>query len=138
MADAATFQDAIVPYTGGGGEGCGTARALKTLLVALAVVVVIFAMVSLRRRGSFQNLAARGWVLSTKDGCGYCEKQLEILGGSYPKIYECAADGSPKDPAANLPFACKDITGFPFWHNTVTGESRVGLQDRDALAKMAA
>jgi hypothetical protein len=70
-------------------------------------------------------LANAGWVLYSRAGCGYCERQMAELGGAYPRAVHCS------------PASCANVTAFPTWVNTRTGERRVGLQGRAALLSMA-
>jgi len=80
-----------------------------------------------------EALMGSGWTLYTRPGCGYCTKQLKIVGSKFTRTVDCS-------PNANgTPMACSDpsITGFPFWKNSKTGATRVGLQELSELEKMA-
>lgn len=72
------------------------------------------------------GLANKGWVLYSKPGCGACDAQKRLLGEPYLSTIEC--EGAK----------CSGVTRrFPFWLNTTTDESRVGLQSLGSLAAMA-
>jgi len=101
------------------------------LAIALAVAVVLI-MVIIHKLFSpselGRSLARCGWVFYAMPGCGYCSQQKAILGGRYPKTVVCRRSSGG---------ACASISGFPFWHNARTGESRSGLQDAEELVEMA-
>ena len=70
------------------------------------------------------RLAEQGWVLYTRPGCPFCENQMQVLGGSYPRSAVCSGES-----------VCS--AGVPTWSNAASGERRVGFQDAAALEKMA-
>jgi hypothetical protein len=82
------------------------------------------------------QLADAGWVLYTMSGCGYCTKQLSVLGVSaYPKQVHC---GGGKSVGGSLTETqgtkmCSDVPGFPHWVNTQTGQSKGGMQSVETL-----
>ena len=83
------------------------------------------------------NLASNGWYLYTRPGCPWCHKQLDALGGKFNNQIDCTTSGPSQEPPAGAP-ACNDsrISGYPYWYNVSTGESKSGYQDQVALAKM--
>lgn len=113
------------------------------VLVVLVIVVAYY----LRRRAHAptapqkrlgQALADAGWAMVLRDGCGWCEKQLATLGGSYPKTMECAKTGPvyrgvSGAEKAKLP-ACGTV-GTPYWVNVKTSQTARGYQD---VAKLRA
>ena len=120
--------------------------------VALAAVVLLVIMVMCRMAGMagmaggsskgslVKHLANCGWVVYYLQGCGYCTKQKNILGGGYKKYIECDRNGDQLSGyTTKPPIACnsRQIDGFPFWYNTKTRETRRGLQDIDTLKDMA-
>lgn len=131
-------------YDGGDGDSSsdsddegGGVRVLKCIIIAVAVILIVLIVFHMGSpKAMARRLAARGWVLVTKEGCTYCEKQLDVLGGKYPKTARCSADGDMIDSDVAIPFDCKEISGFPYWQNLQTGETKVGLQDKAALKEM--
>lgn len=143
-------------YDYGYGEGAppGGAQMLKAFLLAMAVVaiVVVIAVVHLRRKArrfgralaadlTGARLAQLGWVLYTRPGCPWCDRQMAALGGLYPAHIECTGDAAAvaaeiaKYPGA---IACDDpkVVGFPFWFNTKTQDTRAGMQKPADLENM--
>lgn len=127
---------------------------LQALLIALIIVVCycLWQMMTGSKKssggwkkwmGGSSNvstaaLASAGWYLYTRPGCSWCHKQIDALGGSYVNRIECGKDGASPAPPAGAP-ACTDpkISGYPFWYNATTGQSRTGFQNSDALLSMA-
>jgi hypothetical protein len=121
--------------------------------VAFAVVIVLVVMVICRlaysseddssdslKRSHAKRLAGCGWIVYYLQGCGYCTKQKEALGGDYKNYIECNRQGDQLSGYTTTPpIACNSpqINGYPFWYNTKTKETREGLQGVDALKKMA-
>ncbi len=101
-------------------------------LVALIVVLVLYLAVA--RPGSdcrklAQDLAACGWVLDARPGCGFCDLQMRILGAEgYPKLVCCGPTKTRN--------RCASLRGFPCWINEYTHEERVGLLNRTQLKQM--
>lgn len=95
---------------------------IPALIATLVVFVVCLAWwVRARGGGEGAALAAAGWTLYTREGCGFCDKQMAALGGSYPRRVRC--DGGAGEAAA-----CGPLEGFPAWRNARTGAARTGLQ----------
>ena len=88
-------------------------------------------------RGLGDKLAARGWVLYTREGCGYCTKQMKVLGGEYPKRVECSMAGKCVNAYCDAPpMTCGQITGYPTWVHAGTKAMKSGLQTRTSLEWM--
>ena len=125
----------------------GPALAIVAAVVVLVLVLVAYAFNRSESEseekfapatdGLGGALAAAGWVLYTRPGCIYCEKQMDALGGAgYPKRVVCSG-GAPKD--AQAPRPCSEVAAFPFWVNERRPElTRTGLQSREELRRMAA
>jgi len=120
-----------------------------SLAMAMTMVLIVIVVVHVKRKArqvvrtisddlTSLKLAEQGWVFYTRPGCPWCTKQLAACGGAYPAVVEC--NGSP-DAAKKFPGAlsCDDpkIVGFPFWYNTKTKDTRVGMQNEAALAALA-
>lgn len=118
-------------------SGKGTAKTLTIAVAIVLVIIILFYVLTPSRGGISSKLAKNGWILYTRDGCGYCTKQLNELGGHYPKIVRCAQGGKLiKSDVDNPPLTCGQITGFPTWVNTKTGDKKVGLQKHHDLESM--
>jgi hypothetical protein len=115
---------------------------VKTILIAVAIVLIIIIICCLGKGSRSiarlsDDLTSNGWILMTQEGCPHCEKQLEALGGSYPKIVRCSGTGTLIDSTVeNIPFGCSDVPGFPYWYNDKTQAFRVGFQDLTGLKQM--
>ena len=131
------------------GGGCGGGDTwmqdfMQALLVALIIVIIFclwrMSMTMTKKNAGFSTtaLADSGWYLYTRPGCSWCHKQLEALGGAYKNRIDCGADGANPAPPAGAP-ACNDpkISGYPFWHNLKTGQSKTGFQNLTELSAMA-
>ena len=71
------------------------------------------------------SLVKQGWVLYSKEGCYWCTKQHDTLGG-YSETTWC--DGTaPCGP---------DVKLFPTWVNKHSGVKVVGFQTMDNLEKL--
>ena len=140
--------------------GCDSRLQMQDLLQALLIALIIVVCYCLcqmvyssafkkssggwkRMMGGASNvsteaLASAGWYLYTRPGCSWCHKQIDALGGSYANRIECGKDGASPAPPAGAP-ACTDpkISGYPFWYNATTGQSRTGFQNSEALLSMA-
>ena len=79
-----------------------------------------------------QRLSDTGWMLFTLQGCGACEAQKDVIGGSASVVlFEC--DASDEALAACIEY---DIEVVPTWINFETGERVIGLQDITQLELM--
>lgn len=122
---------------------------ILSLSMIIVVVLIVVVYMNLRRKArkfvhtiaedlNSLKLAELGWVLYTRPGCPWCEKQLEVLGGTFPATLIC---GPGTDAAKRFPGAisCDDpkIVGFPFWYNTKTKESLTGMQSAATIAALA-
>jgi hypothetical protein len=114
-------------------------------LAALAVLAVILILRGGRdeRIELDARLERRGWLLYVRDGCGYCTKQLAMLGPGFRRHNVVECNGPPPNapaahPASLVP-SCQDprISGFPFWYNKKTGLMKTGLQSHHELERMA-
>jgi len=88
---------------------------IYAIIIVLIVVLLIWVYKQYIEKESFDTskesqlgkaLADRGWKLYTRKGCGYCDKQMKVLGGSYPKMIDCAGNNK-----------CDGIRAFPTWVN---------------------
>ena len=114
----------------------------KVIIAVLLVCVLIMIYVSLRDKMEdtgclSEAVAANGWILYTRAGCRWCDKQLHTLGGSYPKRVECPGMLGT-DPKLHVDPVCGTAAGFPYWRNTNTKYDRSGYQDFASLVLMAA
>jgi len=121
---------------------------MLSLSMIIVVVLIIVVYLYLRRKArkfvhtiaedlTSLKLAEMGWVLYTRPGCPWCEKQLDLLGGAFPATIVCpGTDAAKRFPGA---LSCDDpkVVGFPFWYNTKTKESRTGMQNVAALSALA-
>lgn len=124
------------PTNGSDDDSQATMRVLVTAMAIVLIILLLYFIMAPRRSLS-SRLARCGWVLYVRDGCGYCSRQMDILNGHYPKIVECGKDGTQVNTTcANPPFQCSQVSGFPYWANTVTKETKVGLQKQGDLEKM--
>lgn len=101
-------------------------RLLIALVIVLVLVIAYAAMRFWKKKSLGDHLASQGWVLYTKPGCGFCTKQLALLGARYPKTVVC----SGQNPA------CKKIQAFPLWANVKTHKTRTGFQGQKQLEGM--
>jgi hypothetical protein len=137
-----TQQSSNSGYLGNGpddqsGFGKGGAKTIAIAVAVVLVIILLYYMMSPQRGGVSSKLAKKGWILYTRDGCGYCTKQLKELGGHYPKIVRCAQGGTlVKSDVNDPPSTCAQITGFPTWINTKTGDKKVGFQKQHDLEAM--
>ncbi len=71
-----------------------------------------------------------GWQLYMLKGCGYCTKQAaELKGFNTFAEYE---RGNPVPIVNNIEgelYSRDKISGFPFWYNSKTGETKSGKRD---------
>ena len=108
---------------------------LAAILIVLLIVVIFYFA---RRRTLARNLAACGWILYTRPGCGFCTKQIMTLGvKTYPKQIVCIGStslGGMSDSQG--PYMCENVNAFPFWVNEFTNATRTGFQNREQLYQM--
>jgi len=123
------------------------------LLAVVAIVLLIYFSVrpNQPKGGTSKGLQRNGWVLYTRPGCGFCDKQRTLLGSKFlntqGNVTDCGssvARGAPvltggSNPAPAPAPVCGDprIVAYPFWYCKTTGEIRVGLQDANQLREMA-
>lgn len=137
------FADTVVS------RAAGPDPATCVIVGALVVLVIVAAYYLWRRargpkgpqKGLGQALADAGWVVVLRDGCGWCTKQLAVLGGAYPRYVECAKGGPAYHGVsaaekAKLP-ACGTV-GTPYWANVKTGQKAPGYQDAAKLHALLA
>lgn len=75
-------------------SGCDKSS-MRLLVIAAAILLILVIVYYIAApRGLSHRLAKHGWILFVRDGCGYCTKQMKVLGGSYSKLVECAPGGS--------------------------------------------
>ena len=111
--------------------------ALYAALTALVLLAVVAFVVTRRRAHGEkftpggpdlgERLARKKWRLYVMPGCGFCDKQLAILGGTYPRLTVCTGG------------KCAGVaSAFPHWANEATGATAVGLRDGAELQRLAA
>jgi hypothetical protein len=106
------------------------------LIIAGVAVLLVFAAYKLfAPKALAHTLTGKGWVAYFMTGCGYCDKQRELLGSTFTSFVVCT-NGAPTSGIAP-PTPCGQFTSFPTWYNTKTKETRVGYQNAAALASMA-
>lgn len=80
-----------------------------------------------------EQLAMTGWQVYTSNSCGYCTKQLSILGANDPN------NAATISQLVNPCVSGNCTQGVPYWVNTTYAVSpRVGFQDISALNDMIA
>lgn len=125
----------------GATPACRRRRMLLTVALAAAVVLIIMILYYMFSHGGLaKGLTRNGWVVYYRHGCGYCTRQKIVLGGKFHKFIECDSSGKQIGGyTTHPPLPCNSptITGYPFWYNTHTKATRVGLQETAALEKMA-
>jgi hypothetical protein len=112
----------------------------STLITAVIVLLVILIIIYLAMpRSLSKRLECKGWVVYFMQGCHYCSKQKRVLDRDFRKYIECDANGN-QIGGINPPVPCGSpiITGYPFWFNTRTGESKPGFQSLLDLEIMSA
>ena len=142
-----SYEGGIAEHIVMGGDVMGGAYSEADMIQTVLLIIVIFAIYMIWQSRSAgkaaqapaQALAVRGWYFYSKSGCQWCSRQLEALGGSYPNVITCAGAAAHTVPVPKGALACTDakITGYPFWYNVQSKESRTGFQDQAALAVMA-
>lgn len=103
--------------------------------LALAALVLLAAALAWRlarppQKSLSAALGAAGWRLLVRPGCGFCHKQLALLGGAAPPgltVVDCSRSAS-----------CGKVAAVPAWENARTGAVRLGFLDAPALRRMAA
>lgn len=109
----------------------------KAILLALVVVLAVVAIFCVCKDVN-EDLEAARWILHTKEGCPACERQLEVLGGSYGLLVVCDQQNNvSSNYTDNPPYKCAEIEAFPFWYNEKSGETKIGLQSKSELRAMA-
>ena len=121
------------------------------LLAAVAIVLIVYSSVKPNRpkKGTSKGLQQNGWILYTRPGCSFCDKQKTLLGNNFlntqGNVIDCSSSAAPQalrggsNPVPAPAPVCGDprIVGYPFWYCKTTGEIRVGLQDASQLRGMA-
>jgi hypothetical protein len=122
----------IMPY-----NGCNHNH---VLMIAAVVVITLF-ILSWYAYYSSPNLCTTltncGWVVYYMQGCGYCDSQKTVLKNSFSRYVEF--DGNKNlvgGYTTTPPVPVSEISGFPTWVNTRTGNVTVGMQDEKALWNM--
>jgi hypothetical protein len=112
-------------------------RAALALALAVAAVLVLLLLYYVYApRILARRLARCGWAVYLLRGCDYCRRQMCLLDG-FDRYVVCADGAAVEGYAIPPPVSCGSIPSYPYWHNTQTGETRVGYQDRAALGHMA-
>lgn len=119
--------------TTGGAEEPSPMQHIIAAIIILIIILVLAYYFKLNSalRAKVKSISDAGWVVYYSDGCGFCGKQKELLPGV--ASVKCNIGGRPTDinlNGADPPLACDNpiITGFPFWYNTKTKETKVGVQ----------
>ena len=111
----------------------------KTLLIVVAIILLIIAIMYFsspkQSNGLSHKLQKKGWTLYLMKGCGYCHKQMKLL-GDFKATVVCSNGKMIDKYTSNPPLACSSIQGFPLWYNTKTDEKITGFQDMAALNAM--
>ena len=122
-------------------EMCISRKMLKSLAMAIAIVLIIMILYYLLVPGTLsKKLAKCGWIVYYRQGCGFCTKQKQVLRGDFENYIECDMSGNQIGGyTTKPPIPCNSsvITGFPFWYNTRTKDTKVGLQTLESLKEMA-
>ena len=112
------------------------------IMLAVFVIVVICIIVYwFINKDLSKRLARKGWMVYYKQGCYYCDKQKGALNYKFRNYVECDSNGYQVGGFTNSPpLSCgsSEITGYPFWYNMSTGETKPGFQDIESLTMMAA
>jgi hypothetical protein len=110
------------------------------LAIALAVLIIICVIVYwFLNKDLSRRLARKGWMVYYKQGCYYCDKQKTTLNYKFNNYVECDSNGYQISGfTSSPPFNCgsPEISGYPFWYNMNTGESKPGYQDLESLTMM--
>lgn len=118
----------------------GSGHYMLAAVLAVAVLLLIVIMYYVVDDSCLaKRLARSGWTVYYRKGCHYCKKQKSVLDGKFRQTVKCDVDGSLlRSYTATPALSCKDpiITGFPFWYNTRTKDTRVGLQSKEKLELM--
>ena len=130
------------PSTGVIGVTAGAAGGHRLVMGAIIAMIVVLSVVIVYHFATTKRFAAGlakcGWTAYFLKGCGWCDKQMAILPDFDQYTVYASGGAVVKSYTPQPPLAYSSITGgFPFWHNVVTGESRTGFQDANALAGMA-
>jgi hypothetical protein len=111
---------------------------ILTILFACIIFVLIVAIICMVIYSKNNNQQSQqktindisGWQLYMLKNCGYCTKQLaELKGFNTFAEYE---RGNPVPIVNNIQgelYPRDKISGFPFWYNSNTGETKSGKQD---------
>lgn len=118
-----------------------TLRIVGLAIVVVLIIVIVYYYLWAPRTLS-KDLARCGWVLFTRQGCGYCTRQLQILGDPfYSKMVVCSgSDPLEQSSSVNpnvLDISCAQVPAYPYWYNTTTKDARIGLQRHRELEQMA-
>jgi hypothetical protein len=105
-------------------------RVKEAIICVLMMVLVVAIYRSMCMVSCIKQLVNSGWVLLSNTQCHFCTLQKHILGGKYPITFEC--DGGLPDFVKG-----RIKAAFPTWYNTQTGETKVGVQEKRELQKMA-
>jgi hypothetical protein len=110
---------------------------LTALVVVAVLAAVYFLAAGARPAVDVRALERNGWVVYYMSGCRFCTMQKDALGAPYANYIEVEAGRQVGGYTQAPPYPIEQITGYPFWYNSKTGETRNGYQDRAALRKMA-
>lgn len=100
-----------------------------SLIIILIVSVVLFFALRKKENFSLDELAEKltrdGWVMFSRDTCGFCVKQKNLFGSSVEKlnIINCGKEKCP-------------VNGVPHWrrnNSTDPNDNMSGLQSLDTL-----
>jgi hypothetical protein len=118
----------------------GGADILLAVVVAVLILLIVLAVYCMFSAECLEEgLRRRGWVVYYATGCPHCERQKGLLRDFHSYI-ECGPVGgvAGRDaPLASPPCGSAAITAYPFWLNSLTGETKVGFQGVESLKRMA-
>lgn len=107
----------------------------KWKLAGVVIIIVAFILYQKTKATSdTSDLAsvAKEWILVKSDGCGFCVKQLEILGPS-KHLFKILDSNEDKELIDKLKFPKE---GVPLWINTKTKNYKVGLLQLEEIKNL--
>jgi thiol-disulfide isomerase/thioredoxin len=111
----------------------GAEDAVIVALLALLAALVIYILIKNSDRDGFANGAPAGdWRLLYAPWCGFCKKQMALVGDwCRERPGRCVDCTRPENSAI-----CTKANGYPTWLNEKTGAVLPGYRDAAALRAM--